>query len=77
MMWDPDAGGDFQSCRGALGDLLAGTWHLEALKIPFSRPCATPLRERMDKNTVLGGFLTGRSLLCTKAAHMKALEEKK
>lgn len=41
-----------------------------------SRPCATPLKDRMDNHKAPRGCLTGRSLLCTKEAHTKALEEK-
>lgn len=72
MTWDPDMGGDFQSCRGAWVTCLLAPGSSQNT---VSKPCATPLKDRMDIHTAPWGFLIGQSLPCTKEAHMKALEE--
>lgn len=73
MMWDPDRGGDFQSCRGA----PVTCWLAPgSSQNTICRPYATCLKHQLDKHTAPRGFLTGRSPLCTKEAHVKALEEK-
>ena len=73
MTWDPDMGGDFQSCRGAWVTCWLAPGSSPAA---VSRPCATLLKDRMDTHMAPRGFLMGSSLLRTKEAHMKALEEK-
>ena len=71
MTEDPDVGADLQSCRGAwvTSWLAPGSSHNT---VP--RPCATSDKDWMGKATAPWGFLTGRGLLCTKAAHVEALE---
>lgn len=64
----------FPKLQRGLGDLLAGTWQLS--KHCFQATCMSILKDWMDKHSAPWGFPTGRSLLCPKEAHMRALEEK-